>query len=134
MIRSAPTKQAFGNVRPLAQIQIARNFLASLHLRSSTSATSSRYEIGAEPQPIQIVRPYLHHLFPFNKVRSPVIRSPQRISNRMCELVLDIVWPEAKHFIQDGARHGAKTMANDCAAVKSRISQGGIDRVLAHGP
>lgn len=63
-----------------------------------------------------------------------VVCAPQRIPHRVCQLVLDEVWPEAQHLVQHGSRHRPKAVPGDGVTVIAQVTQCGIDRVLAHWP
>ena len=57
------------------------------------------------PEPVQVVRPSLHHYRAFGQKRRPVVGPAIGIPHRVCQLVLDEVGPEPQHLVQDRARH-----------------------------
>ena len=63
------------------------------------------YGAGVRAQSIQIVRPRLHHLPAFRKVRCAVVGASVGVTYRMGQLVLDVVRLEMQGFVQDRTGH-----------------------------
>ena len=66
---------------------------------------SPRLDLFPGPEPVQIVGPSLHHVSTLGQERRPVVGPAVGIPDRVGQLVLDEVGPEAQHLVQDGARH-----------------------------
>ena len=55
---------------------------------------SPRLDLLPGPESVQVVGPSLHHYRAFGKKRRPVVGPAVGIPHRVCQLVLDEVWPE----------------------------------------
>ena len=66
---------------------------------------SPRLDLFPGLEPVQIVGPSLHHVSTLGQERRPVVGPAVGIPDRVGQLVLDEVGPEAQHLVQDGARH-----------------------------
>lgn len=70
--------------------------------------TNGRY-ISDGAQPVEIVRPYLHHLASLDEARRPIVRSADLVPLLVSQLKLDHVGREAL-FVQQCARHTAEAV------------------------
>lgn len=90
----------------------------------------SPHRFGSEP--IQKVRPPLHHLLPFVQILGAVVDAPNSVLILMRELGLDGVCAPQPRFIQHRRRGVAETMASDDVAGPAERSQRLVDGVVGH--
>ena len=60
------------------------------------------------PEPVQVVRPDLHHTSAFRPERRSVVGPPVGVPHRVGQLMLDEVRPEAQHFVQPSLQEGGR--------------------------
>ena len=81
-----------------------------------------------------MIGPQLHHLPTFGKMGGPVVGAAIRITHRMRQLMLDEIWANTKHFVQDGPCHGSESVSGDIGlGVIAHATQSSICAVIAHG-
>jgi len=68
------------------------------------------------------------------QMRRPVVSASVRITHRVGELVLDEIRPKAQHLVQDGSRHGAKSVAAHLILGDAHATNGSENGVVAHRP
>ena len=57
------------------------------------------------PEPVHVVRPYLHHKSSFRQEGHPVVGPSVRVPHHVGQLMFDEVGPEVQDFIQNSSRH-----------------------------
>lgn len=63
-----------------------------------------------------------------------VVRTSQRVANRMGKLMFDEVRHEPEDFVEDSPSHGPEAVPGHGASIETHCSEGDVDGVLAHRP
>ena len=83
------------------------------------------------PQCVQMIGPRLHHSASVREPLCPVVCAANLITLRVRKLKLDQVRIPA-HFVQAGGCHRTKAVRDDFVAREAKLSEGGIQRVVAY--
>src|SRR5262245_5604738 len=71
-------------------------------------ALSEWYDFRASLELVQIIRPLLHHLASFRKVRCAVVCASVGVAHGVGKLVFNVIGTHAQHFIENGSRHSSE--------------------------
>jgi hypothetical protein len=97
------------------------------------SPLEQRYHSSTSFQPIQIIRPSLHHFASLRKVLCEVVGCADRVALCMCKLALDDLMVPAL-FVQQRRRHAPKAVAGHLIFRLAHAPERRQYGVLAHEP